>query len=154
MTALIKLKRVLLAILLIFLFSCSQSTAPIPPTNGARIYFTGESAGGRSIKMASLPPYLKVSHVKSCVHCHGPKGKGGIWMTNEVKAPDVSYKNLTSDEAPYTGHKGHKAYNDDLIIRAVKQGIASDGRVLDTSMPRWAIEDDDMKDLIEFLKTL
>ena len=51
-------------------------------------------------------------------------------MTNEVKAPDISYKNLTSDEAPYTGHKGHKAYNDDLIIRAVRQGIASDGRIL------------------------
>ena len=75
-------------------------------------------------------------------------------MTNEVKAPDISYKNLMSDEAPYTGYKGHKTYNDDLIIRALRQGIASDGRVIDPSMPRWAIEDDDMKDLIDFLKTL
>ncbi|MEK6681851.1 MAG: c-type cytochrome [Nitrospirota bacterium] len=104
--------------------------------------------------MTSLPPFLKVSHVRSCVHCHGPKGKGAIWMTNEVKAPDISYKNLMSDEAPYTGYKGHKTYNDDLIIRALRQGIASDGRVIDPSMPRWAIEDDDMKDLIDFLKTL
>ncbi len=85
--------------------------------------------------MTSLLPFLKVEHVKSCVHCHGPKGKGGIWMSNEIKAPDISYKNLTKDEASYTGHKGHKAYNNDLIIRAVRQGIASDGRVLDPSMP-------------------
>gem|GEM_PF-2362608 len=151
---LVNMKKCLTAIFLLFLFSCSQSTVPIPPTNGTKIYFTGESARGRSIKMTSLPPFLKVTHVRSCVHCHGPKGKGGIWMTNEVKAPDISYKNLSSDEAPYTGHKGHKAYNDELIIRAVRQGIASDGRIFDTSMPRWAIEDDDIKDLIDFLKTL
>ena len=85
--------------------------------------------------MTSLLPFLKVEHVKSCVHCHGPKGKGGIWMSNEIKAPDISYKNLTKDETSYTGHKAHKAYNNDLIIRAVRQGIASDGRVLDPSMP-------------------
>jgi hypothetical protein len=154
MTALINLKRVLFAILLIFLFSCSQTTAPIPPSNGAKLYFTGESARGGSIKMTSPLPFLKVEHVRSCVHCHGPKGKGENWMTNEVKAPDISYKNLIKDELPYDGHKGHKAYNDDLIIMAVRQGIASDGRILDPSMPRWSIKDDDMKDLIEFLKTL
>ena len=150
----INLKKCLTAIFLFLIYSCSQTSDPIPPTNGAKIYFTGDSARGRSIKMASLPPFLKVSHVKSCVHCHGPKGKGDIWMTNEIKAPDISYKNLTKDEAPYTAHKGHKAYNDELIIRAVRQGIASDGRILDPSMPRWSIEDDDMKDLIGFLKTL
>ncbi len=45
-------------------------------------------------------------------------------------------------------------YTDELIRRAVVQGIDPDGVNLETYMPRWQLTDDDWNDLLLFLKTL
>ncbi len=48
----------------------------------------------------------------------------------------------------------HPRYTDDLIKRAVTQGIKADGKPLDPVMPRWKLSDEDFRDLLAYLKQL
>ena len=43
---------------------------------------------------------------------------------------------------------------DDLIKRAITQGRGADGRLLDWPMPRFRMSGSELKELIEYLKTL
>lgn len=63
-------------------------------------------------------------------------------------APKITYKALTEGE-----HEGHR-YTEEDIKRAIREGIEPDGEELDPCMPRWKMSDEDLNDLIEFLKTL
>ncbi len=58
--------------------------------------------------------------------------------------PDIRYQEL----------KGNYLNNDTLIARAITHGIDEDGKGLDTCMPRWQLEQNDLGDLIAYLKTL
>jgi mono/diheme cytochrome c family protein len=90
----------------------------------------------------------------SCADCHGADGKGGsgrmmMWL---FEAPDIRYSVLTVQ-----GHGGHgdePPYTDELIKRAITQGLDSEGNRLDPPMPVWQMSDEDLDDLIEFLKNL
>jgi len=63
---------------------------------------------------------------------------------------------LTSEEHGEGGEEGmeHEPYTDEDIKRAITEGIEPDGEPLDWPMPRWTMSDEDLDDLIEFLKTL
>lgn len=45
-------------------------------------------------------------------------------------------------------------YTEELVKRAVTQGMAEDGHRLDQMMPRWQMSEADLNDLISYLKTL
>jgi len=49
---------------------------------------------------------------------------------------------------------GHESYTDETIKQAITEGVEPDGEPLDWPMPRWSMSDEDLNDLIEFLKTL
>jgi mono/diheme cytochrome c family protein len=118
---------------------------------GERIYYTGAGESGDPIPFADGPHWVYM-HGGSCVNCHGPDGKGGIrvHMTREI-APDIRYSVLTSAKHE---HEEHPPYTDELIERAITQGLDSAGKPLDRSMPRWQMSRRDLDHLIEYLKTL
>ena len=64
------------------------------------------------------------------------------------EAPDIRYSSLAA------GHDEEKPYTDELIKLAITKGIDSDGMRLEQPMPVWQMSDEDLNDLIEFLKTL
>lgn len=130
---------------------------PLEPSgfqsNGERIYFTATSDSDEPI-LASMGRMTMRGGMMSCASCHGANGKGGSgrMMMWAFEAPDIRYSTLTieghgegGDERPYT---------DELIKRAITQGLDSDGERLDPPMPVWQMADEDLDDLIEFLKSL
>jgi mono/diheme cytochrome c family protein len=118
-------------------------------SNGEMIYYTGFNDSGHRLSMTAGPNWIHV-HGGSCVNCHGEDGKGGVpIMMGYVVPADITYESLTSEE-----HAGHIPYTDETIKIAIREGIDPEGHPLDSTMPRWRMMDEDMDDLIEYLKTL
>ena len=65
-----------------------------------------------------------------------------------TKVPtDIRFDSLAS------GGHGHP-YNEEEIKRAIKDGVEPDGERLDSTMPRYDMSEEDLEDLIGFLKIL
>jgi mono/diheme cytochrome c family protein len=100
----------------------------------------------------------------SCVECHSPRTPGGGYVPGQLyqggglqwPMPDghlLIAPNITPD--PETGIG---AWSDDEIIRAVRTGVARDGRQLSSLMPYLTayhnMTDQDAKDIVRFLRTV
>jgi len=107
----------------------------------------------------------------SCATCHGPDGSGGRYLAmGTVRTPNIQYAVLTGqveleedghddegeeghDEAEEEEH-GHEPYTDETLKIAITEGMEPDGEELDSFMPRWSMSDQDLEDLVSFIKTL
>jgi len=114
-------------------------------TNGEQIYFTGISRRG-SVSFSGGPVWFQM-HGGGCVDCHGVNGKGGriITMMGNFTAHDIRYKTLVNEDPPF---------NIKSIKRAITKGIDQKDKRLDPNMPKWNMSDEDLNDVIKFLKTL
>lgn len=111
-------------------------------SNGEKIYFTGINEKGERIPFTGGPQWL-VMHGGSCVNCHGRDGRGGFvpMMCNE-KAPDIRYSALTEE-----------GMSDEEIRIAITKG-EHDNEILDWCMPRWQMSEEDLNDIMAYLKEL
>jgi mono/diheme cytochrome c family protein len=81
----------------------------------------------------------------ACASCHGPNGRGGthnMGMMKEMTAKDIRWSALQGE------------FDAEKFRLAVTKGQDPDGTQLNTDMPRWTIGEEDLADLIAFLKTL
>lgn len=136
-------------------------------TNGERIYLTGTSAngpisysGGDFGGMMGGQSMMGNSQL-ACVDCHGPEGRGGgaLMHMAQVNAPDIRWSTLTEAEAGEHGDEAehgmeHPPYDEASFKRAVTQSVDPGGDTLDPLMPRWQMSDQDLTDLIAYLKRL
>ena len=103
----------------------------------------------------------------TCASCHGPDGRGNRYLAmGQVVTPDIRYSTLADLEeedhledadADHSGEEtehGHIPYDEASIKQAIIQGIEPDGEPLNSFMPRWSMSDQDLDDLVEFLKAL
>jgi cytochrome c oxidase subunit 2 len=122
-------------------------------SNGEQIYFTGASQKGGYIPRVGGPPW---SQRVGCVACHGPNGRGGVPVMMGTAIPaDIRYDVLTGKVPEAGGEKmDHPPYTDATIKRAITQGVDPAGKPLDWTMPRWQVSDEDVNDLVTYLKTL
>jgi hypothetical protein len=116
-------------------------------SNGERIYFTATSERGTSITHTGGPSSSgwMMGGQLACVTCHGPNGRGGkhnMGMMQVMDAKDIRWKVL------------HPEFDAEKFRLAVIKGQDPDGTQLKPDMPRWNISNDDLADLIAFLKTL
>lgn len=128
-------------------------------SNGERIYFTAESASGERITNSG-GAFMMRGRV-ACVNCHGPGGEGGrvsmmMWGFN---APNITWNTLTQqeghDEEPAGGeHEEHPPYTEETLKRAITEGTDPAGEPLKSEMPRWRMSEEDLNDLLDFMKTL
>jgi Cytochrome c len=121
-----------------------------PVALGQRIFFQGIGATGQAIVRTGGSGMMMMG---GCASCHGSDGHGRRTMM--FTTPNITYANLT-DAAGMLEPDGSRGptYTDELIRRAVTQGIDPDGQNLDAFMPRWQLTDEDWNDLLLFLKTL
>lgn len=121
-------------------------------SNGETIYFTGRNERGEGIPFDGGPTWLYM-HGGSCATCHGADGRGGapVMMGTEIPG-DIRYDHLLEEE--HEEGEDHPPYTEELIKRAITLGLNPAGEPLDSTMPRWNMSDQDLDDLIEFLKTL
>jgi len=125
-------------------------------SNGEQIYFTATSQRGTPVT-SDISMGMMGGGMQTCASCHGPAGRGGRGrvMMRAFEAPDIRYESLISGEHG-EGHGEEEAapYTDEDIKRAITEGVEPDGESLEWPMPRWTMSDDDLDDLLEFLKTL
>jgi cytochrome c oxidase subunit 2 len=121
-------------------------------SNGQMIYFTGRNERGQRIPFDGGPMWL-YRHGGGCAACHGPDGRGGapVMMGTEIPG-DIRFYHLTEEE--HEEGEEHPPYTEELIKRAITQGLNPAGEPLDLTMPRWHMSEADLDDLIMFLKTL
>ena len=66
----------------------------------------------------------------------------------------TSFSRPTHDEpAGEDGHGDHESYDDATLRRAITKGADPSGEQLDPSMPRWSVAEQDLADLIEFIRS-
>jgi cytochrome c oxidase subunit II len=127
-------------------------------SNGERIYFTATSESGRPIIANVQGMHRMRADRMACADCHGNDGRGGVVriMMSRFEAPDIRYHSLTDEGhgQEEDEHGGHPPYTDETIKRAITEGIDPAGEPLDWEMPRWEMDERDLDDLVEYLKTL
>lgn len=161
-----------LAVIGLLLGSCKNSERESPEetlatgsykSNGEQIYFTATSRRTGRLSFEMMGMMRMPGGSLACVDCHGPDGKGKTvrMMMGPFDAPDIRYSTLTSaehgdeEEGEASSHAmEHPPYTDGTIKRAIIEGIDPAGNPLESFMPRWRISDEDLDDLIDFLKTL
>lgn len=125
-----------------------STPSPDPVANGRSIFFRAADLTGRPI------PYQGGMMMRmACANCHGANGHGLYTMM--FVSPNITYKNLTDPAGLLEPNGGRgPTYTDELIKRAITQGIDAEGTPLQWPMPRWLMSDADLNDVIAFLKTL
>jgi mono/diheme cytochrome c family protein len=124
-------------------------------SNGAQIYFTGTSQRGTPITAQRGAGMGRMRGVRlTCASCHGPDGRGGQvqMMMRIIEVPDIRYDLLTGED--HGEGEAHEPYTEETIKRAITEGVEPDGEPLEWPMPRWSMSDEDLDDLVAFLKTL
>ncbi len=128
---------IVVAGLVILTIAGYQST----PSNGYIIYSTGYNAIGEKINFTIGPDWFTGG---GCSTCHGLDGTGGKQLLNcNATSADITHKTLADIYV-----------NDSLLSRAISHGIDDKGEDLDPCMPRWILKENDMQDLLAYLKTL
>jgi cytochrome c oxidase subunit II len=86
----------------------------------------------------------------ACVNCHGPQGRGGTirTMMYSFEVPNITWPALTSPGGD------HPAFTEDTLRKAITTGIEPDGQRLEAPMPVWQMSDNDLSDLVKFIRTL
>ena len=140
------------------IFSSSCSPFNRYRSNGERIYFTAESASGQPITYTGS---IRMMHAISCANCHGPEGEGGRvnMMMSYFDSPNITWHVLTQEEeheeeAGQGEHEEHPPYTEVTLKRAITEGVDPAGDRLDDEMPRWRMSEQNLDDLVEFIKTL
>jgi mono/diheme cytochrome c family protein len=140
---------ILLALLASLLTSCYLREYQ---SNGERIYLEAESSSGEPITRVGG---FMMMHRIACVTCHGEDGKGGrvAMMMWTIDVPDITWNHLTEEEHGDEA-EGHPPYTEESLKRAITEGIEPDGEYLDEFMPIWQMTEEDLNDLVEYIKTL
>jgi len=133
-------------------------------SNGERIYFTATSKRGTPISYTGGPSMgmMMMGGRLACVSCHGIDARGGRHMMHMeiMDAPDIRWSALSGEH--HEEHEGegkeehheHKAYDFKAFRNSVEGGKHPDGDKLKKDMPRWKMSDEDLHDLMDYLKSL
>jgi cytochrome c oxidase subunit II len=124
-------------------------------SNGERVYFTGQSETDPQITSQMQGMHRMQAGSMACADCHGSDGRGGTvrMMMSSFDAPDIRYSTLIEGEHG-DAHGEHAPYMDEDIKRAITEGIDPAGEELEWIMPRWEMTDEQLNDLIAYMKTL
>ena len=119
---------------------------------GKAFYLRGESASGREITALMGEVDVPASTLP-CAGCHGNRGEGRT--EGGVTAGNMSWSNLTK---PYghtdEGGRKHPPFSETSFIRAMTSGVDPAGNKLAIAMPTYRIPQEDMANLIAYLKRI
>ncbi|MFT3762307.1 MAG: ABC transporter substrate-binding protein [Pseudoxanthomonas sp.] len=123
--------------------------ASLPFATGGSVDTAGE---GRRIyrgeRQTVAPARMQDVDVRfACQQCHGRNGRGG--EESGVTVPPVRWRDLHRPQAGLPGFGDEAA-----IVRAVTEGVGRDGRPLHSLMPRYALDDGEIRALLAYLRVL
>lgn len=130
-----------------------MTRGPMPPMERESTIW-GSTSEEQRIRFRGGPHWLRRMG-GSCVNCHGPDGKGGLPVMMGTHLPgDIRYSALVSGEHHGEEEGEEEAYTDEDIRKAIREAIEPSGKPMDRTMPRWDMSDEDLDDLLEYLKKL
>ncbi len=156
----------LAVIVSLLLAACSPRVEPVEwngtawgtgafQSNGERIYFTATSERGTAITYAggqgSGGGMMMRGGQLACASCHGPNGRGGVHDMGMMPNMNAT-QTMTAKDIRWSALK--EEFDAEKFRLAVTKGQDPDGTQLNANMPRWNIGNDDLADLITYLKTL
>ncbi|MFL5355911.1 ABC transporter substrate-binding protein [Archangium sp.] len=127
-----------------------------PELRGKALFLRGVTSSGAPLVGRLGPEGVELSGADAaCGHCHGPRGRG----TGEggVAAPSIQASRLfapVSRADADTGQWERPAYDDRSLTEALRRGVASGGRALGPVMPRFALPERELEDLLAYLHRL
>ncbi|MFZ2268592.1 MAG: ABC transporter substrate-binding protein [Azonexus sp.] len=129
---------------------------------GRRIYLEGRLPSGRPLSGVRFDGTAVSGAEAACVSCHRRSGLGSV--EGNIVVPPITGKFLfASDEAPLATmdqrrrksfNQAHEPYDEASFARAVRQGIAIDGRTMQVVMPHYALGNPELRALTTYLRQL
>ena len=125
---------------------------------GRALYEKGERGAGEAIRAVGPNGVMLSGSAAACVNCHRRSGLGGSEGQSTIR-PITGRHLFSPPEVPERPQAAAVAaprepYTREGFARAVREGVAVDGRELDRLMPRYALEDDEVAALHAYLDTL
>lgn len=119
---------------------------------GWQIYYSGES-GSEGIPAIMSGDGVEVpASVVTCDSCHGLYGEGRD--EGGVSAGDITWSYLTKPHVHEGSGRKHPAFTDASFKKAITFGVDPGGNAIEVSMPRYKMTQQQMSDLIAFLKRI
>ncbi len=121
---------------------------------GKHIYLRGTSPSGQGITALLGKAGTEVpASVLRCASCHGHDGRGK--PEGGVVPSNITWEALTKPYGiTHPSGRHHPPYTEQLLKRAITQGIDPAGNELHAAMPRFQMSHQDLTDLITYLKQL
>jgi cytochrome c553 len=140
---------------------------------GKALYWDGRTASGTPVSAMTAEDVPASGKNFACVNCHRPSGLGAsegnkyvlpitgamLFAPRELNRNRVFGKlfhETRSTEFMARMKQGHMrpAYTDATLAQALRTGVDPAGRALDRIMPRYALSDRDLANLVAYLRTL
>jgi ABC-type branched-subunit amino acid transport system substrate-binding protein len=117
---------------------------------GKLIYTKGESQSNRVIRAAiSSSEAPSSASILPCIQCHGENGRG-----IGIVSPAINWTVLTDPEGHEHPKRSHEPFDETSLIRAIAVGLDPAGNDFEATMPKYTMADEDMSDLIAYLKVI
>lgn len=128
-------------------------------SNGQQIYFSAVDQNGEYISYIGGPNSggMMMGNNLTCASCHGADGRGGTHYMHmqAMDAPPIYYDALVRMvQEESSGASQSDGYTLENFRQSVVQGEHPDGDELNRNMPRWQLSENDLADLLAYLKTL
>jgi Cytochrome c len=162
--------RALAAVLALFLILPATSLPQTPAgktglskreETGKRIYMEGTSSSGAPLRAWIRGDVPISGKIVPCVRCHRRSGMGALEgrivvhpVTGAALYRPKEFYSAPQDRIGPSGRDFWPVYTDESLAAAIVGGIDPNGRVMDPSMPRYDMTDQDLKFLIAYLKSM
>lgn len=125
-----------------------------PEARGKHLYIEGESLSRRIITaQVQRTEAPAPAAIVPCISCHGADGRGSD-DDSALASSNVSWNAMTSPDKHQHGQRVHAPYDEETLARAITAGVDPEGNSLEAIMPRYNMSDEDMADLIAYLKVI
>lgn len=136
---------------------------PAPQDAGSRIYNEGVLATGAPLIAIREDHEPVAGAAAACVNCHRPSGMGQVEGNAQVPPISGAYLFAPRGERRVTTmdprvskqfNQAHDPYTDATLLRAIRDGVDSQGRTMSTLMPCYRIGEADLAALADYLRQL
>ncbi|GJM32046.1 MAG: ABC transporter substrate-binding protein [Saprospiraceae bacterium] len=146
------LRKTILCLVAVSFATISWSQLGASEERGQDIFRKGTSPSGQKI-VALMSGAEVPASVLPCSSCHGLDGKGR--PEGGVSPSNITWNALTKG---YNGKRSngrtHNAYTSTTLKRAISMGLDPAGNTLNSTMPHYQMSQQDMQDLVDYLKVL
>lgn len=143
----------------------TRAAGAVPDANqlaiGQRIYREGIRSSGEVLTAVGPAQMPRAGNDAACAACHRRSGYGmseGQFVIRPITGPALLQEQTLAVRNPRIkarlGSSQRPPYTEATLARAIRDGVDAAGKPLDPVMPRYALNDEEIKSLTSYLFTL